>query len=211
MKNFIYRLFNFKAEFGKKILIHTQWTDTFLVRLIRVSTFSLLLCFFSLSTFAQKREKEPEYNYLSLGYNIFTNAPGSLKEKSYATMEFGRSFGIFDLGLMLGRFSFLKTDSSWFIELIPTINVFSKGRFSEALTLGAGYIFNAKNNFLTEITNSINFAPSNQIVIALSEGNYFMDGRFSISKAQYIAVSLTYNFISPHTRTERLKKKSLLN
>jgi hypothetical protein len=174
----------------------------------------LLIIFYSLSIFSaysQKHEKEPEYNYLSLGANVMTNTIGSFKEKAFATAEFGRSFGIFDLGLMLGRLTFTKSDSSWFSEIIPTINVFSKGRFSEALTLGAGYIFNSKDNFLTEITNSINFAPSNQLVVSISEGNYFFDGRRSTSKAQYFGLSVTYNFIPKNSRTNTLKKKSLLN
>ena len=77
----------------------------------------------------------------------------------FVTTEFGRTFGIFDIGLMIGRLNLTKgADSIYFTEILPTINVFSKGRFSEALTLGAGYVFGAKQNFLTEITNSINFA-----------------------------------------------------
>lgn len=164
----------------------------------------------ALTVFCQKREKEPEYDYLSVGANVLTNTIGSFKEKSFATVEFGRSFGIFDLGLMAGRLTFADSDSSWFSELLPTINVFSKGRFSESLTLGAGFIFHAKNNFLTEITNSINFSPSNQLVISICEGNYFFDGRRSDSKAQYIGLSATYNFIAKGSKTNTLKKRSLL-
>ena len=179
--------------------------------MIKYKTY-LLACFFSIPFigFSQKHEKEPEYNYISVGVNYSTNTFGSFAEKAFSTVEVGRSFGIFDLGLMGGRLTLSQIDSSWFTELLPTINVFSKGRFSEALTLGAGFIFHAKNNFLTEITNSINFSPSNQVSIAISEGNYFLDGRRSTAKSQYIGLSVTYNFISPGSKTNVLKKKSLL-
>jgi len=95
--------------------------------------------------------------------------------------------------------------------VLPTINVFSKGRFSEALTLGAGYVVSAKQNFLTEVTNSINFAPDNQIVLTVYQGNYFFDGKTSTSKAQFMGLSITFNFIKKDTRTNELRRKSLLN
>ena len=62
------------------------------------------------------------------------------------TTEVSRTFGIFDIGLMLGRLNLAKGDSLFFTELLPTINVFSKGRFSEALTIGIGRVFGATQN-----------------------------------------------------------------
>jgi hypothetical protein len=168
-----------------------------------VSTFS--------NSFSQKREKEAHYYYFSIGTCVYTNAPGTFKQKTFVTAEFGGSFGIFDIGMMLGRLNLLHSDTSWFTEILPTINVFSKGRFSEALTLGAGYVFGAKQNFLTEITNSINFAPNNRLVITVFQGNYFFDGKLSTSKAQFMGLSFTFNFIKDNSKTEQLRKKSLLN
>nr|MBA2249911.1 hypothetical protein [Chitinophagaceae bacterium] len=115
---------------------------------------------FLITVYSQEREKEAHYYYLSLGTSVYTNTPGTFGDKTFITAEFGRTFGIFDIGILMGKLNLSKhvkgTDSTFFTELLPTINVFSKGRFSEALTLGAGYIFNASENFLTEITNSIN-------------------------------------------------------
>jgi hypothetical protein len=159
----------------------------------------------------QERVKEAHYNYLSVGTSVYTNVPGSFNEKVFITTEFGRTFGIFDIGLMGGRLNLVHSDTSWFSEILPTINVFSKGRFSEALTLGAGYVFGAKENFLTEVTNSINFAPNNQLVLTVYQGNYFFDGRFSTYKAQFMGLSITVNFINKNTKTDALRKKALLN
>ena len=172
------------------------------------------LLFFSttfINSYSQKREKEAHYYYLSLGTCVYTNAAGTFNQKMFATTEFGGSFGIFDIGIMVGRLNLVHSDTSWFTEVLPTINVFSKGRFSEALTLGAGYVFGAKQNFLTEITNSINFAPNNKLVITVFQGNYFFDGKLSTSKAQFMGLSITFNFIKDNSKTEQLRKKSLLN
>lgn len=89
--------------------------------------------------------------------------------------------------------------------------MFSKGRFSETLTLGVGHIFNRKEIFLTEITNSINYAPINIVVVTVHQGNYFFDGILSTSRAQIMGLSLTYSFIKRGLETEDIRRKSLLN
>jgi hypothetical protein len=173
--------------------------------------FSILLSLITVLAFSQEREKEAHYNYLSIGASVYTNTPGSFNEKVFMTAETGRTYGIFDMGIMVAKRNFIHSDTSWFVEVLPTINVFSKGRFSEALTLGAGYVINAKENFLTEITNSINFAPSNKLVISVYQGNYFFDGRLSTSRAQFMGLSTTFNFIKSNSSTDIKKRKSLLN
>lgn len=164
-----------------------------------------------LHVYSQEKEKEPHYPYLSFGTCVLTNTIGSMKEKVFLTTEVGKTFGIFDIGLMVGRLNLAKGDSLFFTEIVPTINVFSKRRFSEALTLGIGHIYGAKQNLLTELTNSINYAPTNRIVLTVYQGNYFFDGRFATSKAQFMGLSITYNFINKGSETAVLKRKSVLN
>ena len=166
----------------------------------------------SKNAFSQERgEKEPHYNYLTVSTSVFTNAIGTFNQKAFFSAEAGRTFGIFDIGLSLGKLNLTKSDSSSFAEVLPTINVFSKGRFSEALTLGAGHIFNRKENFLTEITNSINYAPTNRLVFTVYQGNYFFDGKLSTSRAQFMGLSVTFNFIKKGSDTDSLRRKSLFN
>ena len=107
--------------------------------------FSFAYCITLYKAYSQEREKEAHYNYFSFGTCVYTNATGTFNQKMFITTEFGRTFGIFDIGLMVGRLNLAKGgDSIYFTEILPTINVFSKGKFSEALTLGAGYVFGAK-------------------------------------------------------------------
>lgn len=171
----------------------------------------ILLMAVMFASFSQEREKEPHYNYISFGTSVYTNAIGAINQKMFMTTEVGRTFGIFDIGLMIGRLNLAKGDSLFFTELLPTINVFSKGRFSEALTIGIGRVFGAKENLLTELTNSINFAPTNRFIITVYQGNYFFDGRLSTSKAQFMGLSFTFNFIKDNSKTAQLRKKSLFN
>lgn len=98
--------------------------------------FSIFFSALLFTCYSQEREKEAHYNYFSFGTCVYTNATGTFNQKVFMTTEFGRTFGIFDIGLMIGRLNLAKGDSFFFIEALATINVFSKGRFSEALTLG---------------------------------------------------------------------------
>lgn len=173
----------------------------------------LLLC--SISSFCQERKTEAHYFYTTATLSVYTNTAGSFNQKVFPSVEFGKTFGIFDIGLTIGRLNLVKSgsgiDSLWYSEIRPTINVFSKGRFSESLTLGAGIVYNAKQNFLTEITNRINFSPNDVLTFAVCQGNYFYDGRLSTARAQSMSVAVTYNFIKKDTRTDQKKRKSLLN
>ena len=186
--------------------------------MLRNLLFSILMVLYS-TVYAQDtsqvRELEPHYNYITESIFVYTNTAGTFNQKVFLSAEFGRTYGIFDIGLAIGRLNLVASgngiDSNWFSEVRPTINVFSKGRFSESLTLGAGFIFNAKQNFLTEITNCINFSPNDNLTIAVCQGNYFFDGRQSTSRAQFMGLALTFNFIKKNSKTDAKKRKSLLN
>ena len=178
----------------------------------------ILFCLLSVFAFSQDstvREKEAHYNYLTTSLFVYTNTAGTFNQKVFLSLEAGRTYGIFDIGLSIGRLNLVGSgngiDSNWFMEVRPTINVFSKGRFSESLTLGAGYVIHASQNFVTEITNCINFSPNNKITIAVCQGNYFFDGKLSTSKAQFMGLCVTFNFIKKNSETDRKKRKSLLN
>lgn len=176
---------------------------------------SSFFIFCSLMGFCQEGQKEAHYNYLTLSVSVFTNTPGAINHELFPSAEFGRTYGIFDIGLAIGRLNFIRSgggvDSNWFAEIRPTINVFSKGRFSESLTLGAGYIVNAKQNFVTELTNCINFSVTNNLNLALCVGNYFRDGKFSTATAQFFSFAVTYNFIKKDSEADIKKRKALFN
>lgn len=159
-----------------------------------------------------KENKEPRYYYISASTNVFVNSKGGFAKRFSPSLEFGRTYGIFDIGLASGMFNSLYSgrDTARFIEFRPTINVFSKGRFSEALCLGGGGVFKAKQGLFTEIGNSINFNISTTLEIAVLQGYYFFDGTNSSRSTQYMGFSFTYNFLRDHSVNKQRKKKAII-
>lgn len=158
-----------------------------------------------------KENKEPRYYYLTATTDFFVNTKGGVAKRFAPALEFGRTYGIFDIGLAAGTVSTKYADTSRFVELRPTINVFSKGRFAESLCLGAGYVFNTKQALMTEICNSINFNISETMALAVNQGYVFFDGTNSSRSAQYVGLSLTYNFLKSHSVNKQRKKKAILS
>jgi hypothetical protein len=160
-----------------------------------------------------RENKEPQYFYLSVNTDVLVNAKGGVANRFSPAVEFGRTYGIFDLGLATGiTNSYSKgNDTSHYIELRPTINIFSKGRFNQGLCLGAGYMFNAKQAFMTEICNSINFNVTTTVTVAITQGYYFFDGTNDSRSTQYVGFSLTYNFLRKHSTNNRRKRAAILN
>lgn len=160
-----------------------------------------------------KENKEPRYFYMSVNANVFVNAKGGVAKRFSPAVEFGRTYGIFDIGLATGRINSLSSgsDTTRYIEFRPTINVFSKGRFAEALCLGGGYLFKAKQGLMTEICNSINFNISETVAVAVTQGYYFFDGTNSSRSTQYMGFAFTYNFLKPHSVNKQRKKAAIVS
>jgi len=160
-----------------------------------------------------KENKEPRYFYLSLNTNAFVNTHGGFAKRFSPSAEFGRTYGIFDIGIATGMLNALPgaSDTAHYIELRPTINVFSKGRFAESLCLGAGGVFGAKQALMTEICNGINFNISPNVAIAMLQGYIFLDGTNSSRSAQYFGINFTYNFLKPHSVNKQRKKAAIVS
>ncbi|QQL49949.1 hypothetical protein [Mucilaginibacter ginkgonis] len=160
-----------------------------------------------------KENKEPQYFYATLSTTAFVNTKGSFANRFVPSIEFGRTYGIFDIGMATGKTNTLAngSDTTHFIELRPTINIFSKGRFAEGLCLGAGYIFGAKQALMTEICNSINFNLTEIFALAIVQGYEFFDGTNSNTNRQYMGFTFTYNFLKKHSTNLRRKRAALIS
>lgn len=159
-----------------------------------------------------RETKEPRYYYMSVNTDVFVNTKGGVAKRLSPAVEFGRTYGIFDIGLATGRVNSLSStnDSTHYVEFRPTINIFSAGRFAEGLCLGGGYVFGAKQALMTEICNSINFNVTPTVAIAVTQGYYFFDGTNSSRSTQYMGFSFTYNFLKKHSTNMRRKKEQLI-
>jgi hypothetical protein len=160
-----------------------------------------------------KENKEPRYYYISVNTNVFVNTKGGVSKRFSPAVEFGRTYGIFDIGLATGKINTLRSgaDTTQYVEFRPTINVFSKGRFAEGLCLGGGYVFGAKQALMTEICNSINFNISANVAVAVTQGYVFFDGTNDSRSAQYMGFAFTYNFLQSHSVNKQRKKKAIVS
>ena len=134
--------------------------------------------------------------YIS-GTGSLTSTPGSLLEKSNVSLEVGRQWNVFSLGLTYGRTSLEKRggkDTCNYIEFRPNLNIFQVGRFTNTITTGVGYVFGAKEDLLMEFTTGIEYTASPQVHINIFSGQYYYSGMKSASSAPFFEISVMYYF-----------------
>ena len=133
--------------------------------------------------------------YISLAPSI-SNQAGTFGEKMNLDLEVGKQWDVFSIGLVVGKSS-LETsgwDTTTFFEIKPNLNVFQQGKFTNTFTAGIGYILNAKENLLTELTSGIEYAYSPQIHLNVYFGQYYYSGRYSDSNSTFFGFSCVYYF-----------------
>jgi hypothetical protein len=126
-----------------------------------------------------------------------TNSPGTISEKANIAFEIGRQWDVFSLGIDLGKTSLGKVtgrDTTVYLELRPNLNIFQQGKFTNTFTAGIGYIFNAKQNLMTEFTSGIEYAFSQQIHFNIYFGQYFYSGRTDASSVTFFGASVMLYF-----------------
>ena len=150
--------------------------------------FCILMLLISCRLFAQ--------TYVSFAPSL-TNTAGTLIDKGNVALELGQQWDVFSLGIDVGKTNFSKVitrDTSAYIELRPNLNVFQQGKFTNTFTAGIGYIFNAKENLVTELTNGIEYAFTTKLHFNIVFGQYFYSGRYSASDATFFGVSAAFYF-----------------
>lgn len=162
---------------------------------MRILTLLLLTFFFSSISIAQ--------TYIQIAPSI-SNNPGTFSEKSNISLELGRQWDVFSLGLDIGKTNLGAVkghDTTNYLELRPNLNVFQQDKFTNTLTIGIGYIFNAEESLLTESTLGIEYAYSQQIHFNMYFGQYFTSGRYSASSETFFGVSAMFYFKPTHTKS----------
>ena len=154
---------------------------------------SLLLLFvFCTSSKAQ--------TYISLAPSL-TNSPGTIAEKGNIAVELGRQWDVFSLGIDVGKTSMGRVsgrDTTAYLELRPNLNVFQQGKFTNTFTAGIGYIFNGKEDLMTELTSGIEYAMNERIHFNVVFGQYFYSGRYSASDVTFFGASVMWYFKPSH-------------
>ncbi len=137
--------------------------------------------------------------YISIAPSL-TNTPGTIADKSNIAIEFGRQWDVFSMGFDIGKTTLSKVtnlDTTNYFELRPSLNVFQQGKFTNTLTIGLGYVFNAKENLLTELTYGIEYAFTPKTHFNVFFGQYFYSGKVSASNATFFGVSAMF-YLKPN-------------
>ena len=126
-----------------------------------------------------------------------TNDAGTLWEKSNLAIELGRQWDVFSLGIDVGKTSLGKVtgrDTTAYLELRPNLNIFQQGKFTNTFTAGIGYIFNSKQNLMTELTSGIEYAYNDKLHLNIYFGQYFYSGKTAASNVTFFGLSVMYYF-----------------
>ena len=147
--------------------------------------------------------------YISLAPSLTASA-GTIAEKSNLALEIGQQWDVFSLGIDLGKTTLAPVngkDTSLYVELRPNLNIFQQGKFTNTITPGIGYVFNARENLLIEFSTGIEFSYSDRIHFNGFFGQYFYSGKVSASNVNFFGISAVYYF-SPNNSSSIIKKQS---
>src|SRR5664279_1885307 len=134
--------------------------------------------------------------YIALAPSI-NNQAGSFAEKVNLNLEVGRQWDVFSLGIVVGKNSLANPgipDTTTFVELRPNLNIFQQGKFTNTFTAGIGYIFNSKQNLMTELTSGIEYAYNDQLHFNVYFGQYFYSGKTDASNVTFFGASVMFYF-----------------
>jgi len=128
-----------------------------------------------------------------------TNTAGNIADKSNIAFEIGRQWDVFSLGIALGKSTLSRVsgrDTSNYLEIRPNLNIFQQGKFTSTFTPGIGYIFQAKENLLTELTYGIEYSHTENLHYNVNFGQFFYSGKESASNVSFFSVSVAWFFTS---------------
>lgn len=168
---------------------------------MKVSLLSFLLAITANCCFSQ--------TYISLVPSL-TNDVGTIAEKSNISLEVGRQWDVFSLGVDVGKTSLGKVkgrDTTAYLEIRPNLNIFQQGKFTNTFTAGIGYIFNSRQNLMTEVTSGIEYTYNPILHLNIYFGQYYYSGRTEASNITFFGLSVMLYF-SESTAKPLINRKS---
>ncbi len=163
--------------------------------------FYIILIFISYQSSSQ--------TYISLAPSL-TNTAGTIADKSNIALEFGQQWDVFSMGIDIGKTTLSPVtgrDTSAYLELRPNLNIFQVGKFTNTFTAGIGYVFNAKESLLTEVTYGIEYSFTEKLHFNVFFGQYFYSGKVSASNVSFFGISAAFYF-KPNISGGLIKQKS---
>ncbi|HSZ25599.1 MAG TPA: hypothetical protein VK766_07780 [Cytophagaceae bacterium] len=109
---------------------------------------------------------------------VYTGA-GYLKDRTNQNFEMGKSFKMIDVGMAVGRNALRRDslgDGNVYMEAKFTMDIAQYGIFSNEMVVGAGYVFNAQNFLMLELSYTIYAQFWKHFGIGIVTGYYDFSG-----------------------------------
>ena len=140
-----------------------------------------------------------------------TSSAGPFQEKGNLSLEVGKQWDCFSLGLDIGETSFTYNpikDKSMYFEFRPNINVFQQGKFTNTITTGIGIVPYSSTALLIEVTTGIEYSYSERLHINLMCGQFNYSGDTKTDSQPFFGVSIVRYFKAYKTisLTDPIKK-----
>jgi hypothetical protein len=105
--------------------------------------------------------------------------------------------GVFSVGADIGKTHFAPQkdrDTTMYIEVRPNLNIFEHGKFTNTLTMGIGCVFNAHENFMTELTTGMEYEMNDHYHFNANFGQYYFSGRETLTSVTFFGLSIMHYF-----------------
>jgi hypothetical protein len=164
-------------------------------------------CFAQTSTSPTNATDSTAVFYISPMFGFYTSN-GTAAQRFTPNIEFGLQWDVISVGFDIGKVNMAQKsgkDTTTYLEIRPNLNVFQQGKFSNTLTIGLGFVPNAKENIMMEFTTGIQFTPNPRFSYNLFFGQYYFSGVESASSQNFFGFSGMYYF------TKDSKKKGFFS
>ena len=134
--------------------------------------------------------------YTSIMPAFYTNAGNNGDRFTFAA-EFGKQWDVFSVGLDIGKTNMNTqhaVDTTWYSEVRTNLNVFQQNKFTNTLTLGLGYVFNAQQNIMIETTTGVEYTVNKDLHMNIFFGTYYFSGKNSASNNNFFGMSVVRFF-----------------
>ena len=130
---------------------------------------------------------------------VYTGA-GYLKDRTNQNIELGKSFGVIDVGAALGRTA-LRHDTlgngTTYLQAKVTMEIAQYGVFSNEMIIGGGYVFNAQNFLMLEISYTIYGQFWKRMGIGIFSGFYDFSGNLTDNSRNTFGLFCRYGLARP--------------
>ena len=129
----------------------------------------------------------------SMPLSLYTGA-GYMTDKVSSNIECGRSFGVIDVGMVVGQIN-QRADSNKYVEFRATMDASQYGIFSNELSIGCGKVFNSRTPIMLEISYTVFAQVYKKWGIGIVTGYYDFSGNTDDVSKTFYGIFVRYGLL----------------